>query len=129
MTSLLLLQQCPECLVCLTWLVYDMGGKWLYSRCFVDAASRFCSKHHAASLCSFHAAFSPRALLKLRLCSYTIKLTQLQLERILVTFFLRNFISIIYVFQTIVLIFVAMFISMFRLLYALAFFRWLEYWT
>ena len=33
---------------------------------------------------------------------------------------------IIYIFRTIVLIFVAMFITMFRPLYAQAFFRWLE---
>ena len=30
-----LLQQCPVCLVHLTWIVFVMGGKWPYSRCFV----------------------------------------------------------------------------------------------
>ena len=33
MSSSLLLQ-CPACLVCLTWIVLEMGGKWLYN-CFV----------------------------------------------------------------------------------------------
>ena len=35
MSSSLLLQQCPACLVCLTWTVFMMGGRWLYSWCFV----------------------------------------------------------------------------------------------
>ena len=28
MSSSLLLQQCPACLVCLTWIVFMMGGRW-----------------------------------------------------------------------------------------------------
>ena len=35
MSSSLLLQQCPACLVCLTWIVFMMGGRWPYSWCFV----------------------------------------------------------------------------------------------
>ena len=35
MSSSLLLQQCPACLVCLTWIVFVMGGWWPYSWCFV----------------------------------------------------------------------------------------------
>ena len=35
MSSPLLLQQCPACLVRLTWIVFVMGGRWLYSWCFV----------------------------------------------------------------------------------------------
>ena len=35
MSSSLLLQQCPVCLVRLTLIVFVMGGKWPYSRCFV----------------------------------------------------------------------------------------------
>ena len=35
MSSSLLLQQCPACLICLTWIVFVMGGSWLYSCCFV----------------------------------------------------------------------------------------------
>ena len=35
MSSSLLLQQCPACLVCLTWIVFVMGGRWPYSWCFV----------------------------------------------------------------------------------------------
>ena len=35
MSSSLLLQQCPECLVHLTWIVFVMGGRWPYSWCLV----------------------------------------------------------------------------------------------
>ena len=31
----LLLRQYPACLVCLTWIVFVMGGRWPYSCCFV----------------------------------------------------------------------------------------------
>ena len=35
MSSSLLFQQYPSCLVFLTWIVLVMGGKWLYNCCFV----------------------------------------------------------------------------------------------
>ena len=35
MSLSLLLQQCPACLVRLTWIVFVMGGTWLYSWCLV----------------------------------------------------------------------------------------------
>ena len=35
MSSSLLLQQCPACLVHLTLIVFMMGGRWPYSWCFV----------------------------------------------------------------------------------------------
>ena len=35
MSSSLLLQQCPVCLVRLTWIVFVMGGWWPYSWCLV----------------------------------------------------------------------------------------------
>ena len=34
-SSSLLLQQCPACLVRLAWLVFVMGGRWPYSWCLV----------------------------------------------------------------------------------------------
>ena len=36
MSSSLLLQQCPACLVRLTWIVFVMGGRWPYSWCLVE---------------------------------------------------------------------------------------------
>ena len=35
MSSSLFLQQCPACLVRLTWIVFVMGGRWPYSWCLV----------------------------------------------------------------------------------------------
>ena len=35
MSSSLLLQQCPACLVRLAWIVFVMGGGWPYSWCLV----------------------------------------------------------------------------------------------
>ena len=35
MSSSLFLQQCPACLVCLTCIVFVMGGRWPYSWCLV----------------------------------------------------------------------------------------------
>ena len=35
MSSSLLLQQCPACLVCLAWIVFVMEGRWPYSWCLV----------------------------------------------------------------------------------------------
>ena len=35
MSSSLFLQQCPTCLVRLTWVVFVMGSRWPYSWCFV----------------------------------------------------------------------------------------------
>ena len=35
MSSSLLLQQCPACLACLTWIVFVIGGRWPYSWCLV----------------------------------------------------------------------------------------------
>ena len=35
MNSSLLLQQCPVCLVRLTWIVFVMGGRWPYNWCLV----------------------------------------------------------------------------------------------
>ena len=34
-SSSLLLQQCPACLVRLTWIVFEMEGRWPYSWCLV----------------------------------------------------------------------------------------------
>ena len=35
MSLSLLIQQCPSCFFPQTWIVYEMGGKWLYSYCLL----------------------------------------------------------------------------------------------
>ena len=61
MNSLLLLQQCPACLVRLILIVFVMGGRWPYS--LWGVASRTCSILVAAFLCNCRQAFSPAVLL------------------------------------------------------------------
>ena len=36
MSSSLLLQLCPAFLVHLIWMILEMGGRWLYSHCFLE---------------------------------------------------------------------------------------------
>ena len=49
MSSSLLLQQCPACLVRPTWIVFMMGARWLYSWCLMGALLprlvQYCSQH------------------------------------------------------------------------------------
>ena len=44
MSSSLLLQQCPACLVRLTWIVFVIGGRWPYSWCLVGCCCQDLSK-------------------------------------------------------------------------------------
>ena len=45
MSLSLLLQQCPACLVHLTWIVFVMGGRWPYSWCLVG-----CCRHDSFNI-------------------------------------------------------------------------------
>ena len=63
MSSSLLLQQCPACLVHLTWIVFVIGGRWPYSGVLWGVAARTCSGLHAAFLCNCHLVSSPAVLL------------------------------------------------------------------
>ena len=49
MSSSLFLQLCPACLVCLTWIVFVIGGRWPYSWCLVGCLPpglvQDCSQH------------------------------------------------------------------------------------
>ena len=64
MSSSLLLQQCPACLVRLTWIVFVIGGRWPYSWCLVGVAARTYSRLLAAFLCNCRLASSPAVLLE-----------------------------------------------------------------
>ena len=48
MSSSLLLQQCPACLVRLTWIVFVMGSRWSYTWCLVG-----CCRHWKRSSTNF----------------------------------------------------------------------------
>ena len=59
MSSSLLFQLCPACLVRLTWIVFVMGSRWPYSWCFCGVAARTCSILLATFLCNCRLASSP----------------------------------------------------------------------
>ena len=59
MSSSLLLQQCPACLVRLTWIVFVMGGNGRTAAALYGAATRTCSILLAAFFYSGRHAFSP----------------------------------------------------------------------
>ena len=46
MSSSLLLQQCPACLVRLTWIVFVIGGRWPYSWCLVGCCRQDLNKEN-----------------------------------------------------------------------------------
>ena len=45
MSSSLLLQQCPACLVRLTWIVFVIGGRWPYSWCLLQCIYKYVLKY------------------------------------------------------------------------------------
>ena len=62
MSSSLLLQQCPACLVCLTLIVFMIGGRWPYSWCLVgccrqDLMTLIVSKRRARCYKTWHYGF------------------------------------------------------------------------
>ena len=66
MSSSLLLQQCPACLVRLTCTVFVMGGRWPYSWCYVGVASRTCSILLETFLCNYHLTFFSSCLVSVQ---------------------------------------------------------------
>ena len=70
MSSSLLHQQCPACLVRLNWIVFVIEGRWLYSWCLVGCAARTCSRLLAAFLYNCRLASSPAVLLESMSCTH-----------------------------------------------------------
>ena len=89
MSSSLLLQQCPACLVRLTWIVFVIGGRWPYSWCFVGVTSRTCSVLLATFLGNCRPASSPGIL-----CIHTAVSIRPLLGRNCVSFYRSGQISI-----------------------------------
>ena len=59
MSSSLLLQKCPACLVRLTWIVFMMGGWWPYSWYFAGCCRQDVFILLATFLCNCHPVSSP----------------------------------------------------------------------
>ena len=62
MSSSLLLQQCSACLVRLTWMVFEMGGRWSYSRRFMGYCLQDLFNTPRSILVRFLSSFSSRRL-------------------------------------------------------------------
>ena len=90
MSSSLLLQQCPACLVRLTWIVFVIGGRWPYIWCFVGC----CSILLATFLCNWRLASSPAVLLASKWCIHTAVSTRPLPGRNCVSFYRSGLISI-----------------------------------
>ena len=94
MRSSLLLQQCPACLVRLTWIVFVMGGRWPYSWCFVGVTARTYSILLATFLCNCRLFSSRDILLASRWCIHTAVSTRLLPGRNCVSFYQSGLISV-----------------------------------
>ena len=91
--SPLLHQQCPTCIVCLIWMIYEIGVSGHTDAILKGADSRICSEQHVAFLFNFHLAFSPGTSLKFKWCNHTIVLTWQLLGGILILSYQRDQIS------------------------------------
>ena len=63
MSSSLLLQQCPACLVRLTWILFVMGSRWPYSWCLVRCCCQDLFNIARSILAKLPSSFSPSVLL------------------------------------------------------------------
>ena len=94
MGSFLLLQQCPACLVSLTWIVFVMGGRWLIVGDLWGVATRTCSILLATFLCNCRLASFPAVLLASMWCVHTAISTRPLLGRNCVLFYRSGLISL-----------------------------------
>ena len=65
-SSSLFLQQCPACLIRLTWMVLVMGGQWLNSCYFVGCCFQDLFNIARSILEQFPSSFSSRRFIKVR---------------------------------------------------------------
>ena len=77
----LLLQQFPACLVCLSWMIFEMGGKWRYYCRFVMCCFHGLFKIARHILVNSHLVFSLCILLAFSWWIHTVLLTQSLLGR------------------------------------------------
>ena len=71
MSSSLLLQQCPACLIRLTWIVFVMGSRWPYSWCLVGCCRQDLFNIALSILVQLPSSFSPAVLLASKWCLHT----------------------------------------------------------
>ena len=66
MSSSLFLQQCPACLVRLTWIVFVIGGRWPYSWCLVGCCRQDLFKIARSILVKLPSSFFSRRFVRVR---------------------------------------------------------------
>ena len=66
MSLSLLLQQCPTCLVLLTWIVFVMGGRWPYSWCLVGCCRQDLFKIARSILVQLPSSFFSSSLVSIQ---------------------------------------------------------------
>ena len=74
--SFLLLQWCPACLVHLTWMVLEIGGRWPYNCCFMGCCFKDLYNTVHSILVQLLSSFFVSML-----CIHTVELTQLLFGR------------------------------------------------
>ena len=85
------LQRYPAYLLRIIWMVYKIGDKWPYCRCFVECYFQDVSRKTVVSFCSFPQVFFPPSVsLTSRWCIYWVLRTQPQLGRNPVLFYQRD---------------------------------------
>ena len=57
MSLSLFLQKCQTCFVCLIWMLFEMGGKWLIAVCFIGYCFQDLFKIDHSKLVSFSSSF------------------------------------------------------------------------
>ena len=75
-SSFLLLQQCPACLVRLIWIVLKIGGMWPYSCCFVGCCYENLLNITCSILLQSRLAFSLYGLSASMWCIHIVELTR-----------------------------------------------------
>ena len=94
MSSSLLLQQCPPCLVRLTCIVFVMGGRWPYSWCLVGCCCQDLFNIAPNILCNCRLASSLGVLLPSNWCTHTAVSTRPLPGRNCLSFYRSGLISI-----------------------------------
>ena len=87
MSSSLLLQQCPTYLVRRTWVVLQIGGRRLYSCCFVECCFQDLFNIARNILVQFPSSFFSICFVSVQVLNHIVKLTELVLGRNCVLFY------------------------------------------
>ena len=86
MSSSLLLQQCPACLVRLTWIDFVIGGRWPYSWCLVGCRCQDLLRI-ARSILVYLPSRIPKMLFTFTICFRDLVSKKYLVSRVLINFY------------------------------------------